>query len=1138
MPPRPNSRHRSGWPLAGVWLLFAFAAVKAYPQTPKAGKQGTASQSADDAAESVKPDAHAAKRAFQMAEEAESRQDWETAYEYYSQAVEFAPKNQIYEVKRENAKAALVQSHVDTAERDAISNRLDDARRELLIASDLDPTNTMIRERLAEFLADIRPAAPQGPQLEGEPQLNYRPGAQNINYRGDTRGAYDQIARQFGVQDSFDPELSTRPVNLVLENVDFPTVMRILGDMTDTFWRPLSGRIFFVAQDTAQKRRDFGEEAVQTVLLPSSATPDQMTETLRVVRDITGITRANLDTSARTITMRASPQALAVASDVIDGIEQPLGQMIIEIEVLEVDKNLARQIGITPPQHAQAYALTPSEISEASQSASGLVAVISQIFGLPSSVSGLSPTQLAGLLASGNLSASSLVPPLIAFGGGESTFLATLPGAVANFGRTLSLVKHGMRLFLRAEDSMAATEFFGEHYPVSLASYSSSLSGASIPGVSSSNFPTTNYGVGNAPQFVATTVLRTSTAINDLIVANEQSGNIGVLLGNGVTDGDGTFANQVTYSTDPANAASDPVWIAMGVFDESTGLPDIAVANRASNNVGILLQNSAGDGTFQAATTIPTGRSPVSVIAAQFHTGASANHVDLAVTNQADNSISIFTGNGNGTFVTPATILQLPAGYEPAGMTAVDLNGDGNIDLVVADEGNNSVSVFLGNGDGTFQPRTDYATGNSPVYVAAADFNEDGILDLATANNGAPTTNNSGDSVSILLGQKTSAGTASGTFAPGPTRDYPAGASPTSLVVGDFNVDGLPDLVVADGNNASTGATGDNAISVLIGGGDGSFSSNFELPVGTNPQSVTSADFNDDSEPDIATANFGSNNVTVILNSSSVFSGGTGLNGSIGTPYPNVQYIDLGLKVKATPHIHPDDEVTLDLDFTISSLAAQSFNEIPVLNNESIQHTVRLKEGQTSVVASYLAPQTSVNVNGTPGIVGLPGLEWLAQDQSLNNQNTEIVILVTPRMVRYADRKDREIYAGQGALEGPGAEPVFNGPAQERSAPIVPPGEAQSGAQEPTAQPGAQQPGAQPGVAQPASQPNAPNLFGPGVQIANPGQAPQEAPGQQQTPNQEQANPEQSNPQTPENPAQPTPDNQQPETPQNRTNIP
>jgi type II secretory pathway component GspD/PulD (secretin) len=1016
MPIQVRSRRKSVWPIAAVWAIFCVAVVCAYPQTP--APTGGAANSSASAPLAMKPDAKKAKEAFAEGQAAEAKQDWSSAFENYDRATEYAPSNKTYAVKRENAKATLVQTHVDAAEKDAVAGKLDDARRELLISKDLDPTNTVIRDRLAEFLVALQPAKPTAPQLLGEPLLDYRKGTQNINYRGDTRGAYDAIARQFGVEDSFDPDMNSRPVTIALNDVDFVSAMRVVGQVSGTFWRPLTTRMFFVTSDTPQKRRDIGESAVRTILLPTSESPDQMTETLRVTRDITGITRASLDAAAHTITLRASPQAIAVASNVIDGMQEPLGELVLEVEVLEVDKNYARQLGVTPPQKAQAYSISPQELQQASQSSANLVSIISQIFGLPTSLSGLSPTQIAGLLASGNLGAGTLIPPLVAFGGGESTFLATLPGATANFSTMLSLVKHGTRMFVRAEDGQPATIFFGEHFPVSLANYSSSLGGTSIPGVSSSDFPTTNYNVGTAPQFVTSAVLRNASAINDLIVTNEANGNVGVLLGNGVTDGDGTFATQVTYGTDPANANSEPVWITTADFN-GDGHPDMVVANKASNNVAVLLQNSAGDGTFQPATTFATGTAPVSVVAAAFHSSTSSN-LDLAVANQGDNSISIFQGNGNGTFATPSTLLQLPNGYAPAGMVATDVNADGFADLIVADQGNNSVSVFLGNGDGTFQNRTDYATGQAPVFVAVGDLNADGVVDLAIVNNGVATTTNSGDSVTILLGQKNSTtGIATGTFAPGTTRDFPAGNAPTSLVIADVNVDGLPDLVVTDGNTIATGATGDNAISVLIGGGDGTFSSNFELAVGTNPQSLVTEDFNDDAKPDIATANSGSNNVTVILNSSSVFNG-NGSNSSTSTPYPSVDYIDLGLKLKATPRIHKDD-VTLALELTMNSLSTQSFNTIPALNNESIKHTVRLKQDQTSMVASFISPQHSNNLNGTPGLGDLPGLQWLSQDQNVTNQDTEIIVLVTPRMVRYADREDRVVYAGQGALEGAGA---------------------------------------------------------------------------------------------------------------------
>jgi len=907
MPAHHHPRRTPALPIIFLCAFFAANVLVAYPQI------GSNSDVSDATTSGVKPNAKKAKEAFAAGKAAEQKQDWVMAFDSYSQALEYAPKNRDYAVRREVARGAVVQMHLSAAERDAISNRLADARAELVAALDVDPQNAIVHQRLAEYMAVQAPAPAPGGELEDVPQLNYQTGTRSFDYRGDTRGAYEQIARAFGVEDAFDPQLPTRSVQLRLNDVDFPSVMRIVGSMTGTFWRPLTSRMFFIAEDTAQKRRDFGASAVRTVLLPASESNQDMTETLRVVRDLTGITRATLDSGAHTITLRASPQALAVASDLIDGIEQQLGEMVLEVEVLEVDRNYARDLGITPPEHAQAYTLSPTQIAEANQSASNLIGIISQVFGLPTSLAGLSPTQIAGLLASGNLNESSLLPPLVAFGGGESTFLATLPGVTVNYSRMLSLVRHGQRIFLRCEDGKPATAFVGEQFPVSLASFSSSLGGTNIPGVSSSNFSTTNYNAGNGPQFVATAPLRANSTINDLIVANQTNGNIGVFLGNGTTSGDGTFANQVTYATDPTNPASGPDWVATGEFDEAAGFTDIAVANKSTNNVGILLASTAGDGAFQAATTIPTGRSPVSVIAARFHDATGANHIDLAVANQGDNSISIFTGNGDGTFATAASVLQLPAGYLPAGMATADVNADGHTDLIVADEGNNTVSVFLSNGDGTFQPRTDYAVGNSPVFVAVDDLNADGILDLAIANNGAPTEGNSGDSVSILLGQKNvTSGIATGTFAPGTTRDYPAGTAPTSLVIGDFNVDGLPDLVVSDGNNAAAATAGENSISVLIGGGDGSFSSNFELPVGTNPQSLVTADFNDDAKPDIATANFDSNNVTVILNSSSVFTGG-GTNGSIGTPFPNVQYIDLGIKLKATPRIHADD-VTLALE--------------------------------------------------------------------------------------------------------------------------------------------------------------------------------------------------------------------------------
>ena len=149
---------------------------------------------------------------------------------------------------------------------------------------------------------------------------------------------------------------------------------------------------------------------------------------------------------------------------------------------------------------------------------------------------------------------------------------------------------------------------------------------------------------------------------------------------------------------------------------------------------------------------------------------------------------------------------QFSVGSSPFSVATGEFNGDDKLDLAVANDFSNSVSILLGNGDGTFQPTTAYSTGSGPMAVAAGDFNADGKLDLAIANSG------SGD-VTVLLGN------GDGTFQPGVA--YSAGAGPIAVAAGDFNADGKLDLAVA--NNSS----GD--VTVLLGTGDGTFQPGYRL---------------------------------------------------------------------------------------------------------------------------------------------------------------------------------------------------------------------------------------------------------------------------------------------------------------------
>src|SRR5215467_6461464 len=274
---------------------------------------------------------------------------------------------------------------------------------------------------------------------------------------------------------------------------------------------------------------------------------------------------------------------------------------------------------------------------------------------------------------------------------------------------------------------------------------------------------------------------------------------------------------------------------------------DIAVANSGdpgiadAGNVSILLGN--GDGTFQPAKDIIAGKNPCSIAVGDFN---GDGHLDLVVANNGLNvaggwlpgTISVFLGNGDGTF---RTHVDYATGTGPSSITVEDLNGDGRLDLAVAAHPSNVVSVLLGKGDGTFKPHVDYATGTGGGNgaVTIADFNRDGKADLAVAGSfGAGI-------VGILQGN------GDGTFQ-SPVSYDAAGLFGQSLAVGEFNGDGRLDLGVTYANSGNATASG---VSVVPGNGDGSFSQGTTLPTGNagcHAGSPILADFDGDGRLDLA----------------------------------------------------------------------------------------------------------------------------------------------------------------------------------------------------------------------------------------------------------------------------------------------
>jgi general secretion pathway protein D len=303
---------------------------------------------------------------YKRGEQAEARQDYDTALDDYEKAAQRNPRDLRYRAALDRIRTTASNYHLTRGRNLVRAGDAQGALAEFMHAADIDPGN----EAAAQEIARIRQAAgqaqpagevavpePAGEQAElsemGSPvelkPLSNEPLTLHMNE--DTKVIYQAIGKAAGINVLFDPDFSSasKRIQVDLNNVSLLDALRIVGALSTTFWRPITSNTIFVAQNTRIKRTELDEQAVQTFYLTNAWQQNDLNDVQTALRNVLPNAKVYGVASQNAIVMRGTPDELLLAEKLINDLDKPRSEVVVDFGVLEVSKNWERTLGIAWP---------------------------------------------------------------------------------------------------------------------------------------------------------------------------------------------------------------------------------------------------------------------------------------------------------------------------------------------------------------------------------------------------------------------------------------------------------------------------------------------------------------------------------------------------------------------------------------------------------------------------------------------------------------------------------------------------------------------------------------------------------------------------------------------------------------------
>ncbi len=350
---------RRASPLLLLGVLAAFGSSAAHAQSPKAwDKRG---------------------------QEAEARQDFDAAYEAYHKATLQKPKDLVYKEHFEHILFQAAMAHVDRGRVLRQSGDLEGAMAQFNRALQIDAGNQAAQQ-------EINSIQDQETQKQtGSPQATEQMSRQNeilssigsisgpvqlkplsnepipaIHMVEDVKVIYQAIGKAAGFNVLFDPDYTSKRIPVDLNNVSWSDALRIVGTLAGTFYKPVTSNTIFVAQNTRQRRTDLDEQAVQTFYLTNASQQNDANEVVVAIRNLLDPSvKIYLVPSQNAIVMRATPDELLFAQKVLNDLDRARPEVVVDVAVLEVNRNVERNLGIILP---QSVTITPQATTTTSTS--------------------------------------------------------------------------------------------------------------------------------------------------------------------------------------------------------------------------------------------------------------------------------------------------------------------------------------------------------------------------------------------------------------------------------------------------------------------------------------------------------------------------------------------------------------------------------------------------------------------------------------------------------------------------------------------------------------------------------------------------------------------------------------------------